>query len=255
VFCAKNKKQFRIPKKVDALAPLVLPEAVVLPQRAPASPADTGPTLRSWGRDLFGGSGRGVEWRVVRVCGLPAELAHAQWEAALHGALHGHGVRAAALSGWRLPCSSEAGHASPAPSYVWRGLGVGYVLVRADRAHAAAAALSACSLRCPGDGALRPLLAELCDAATLRACADAPPTLHGHLHHGAPGAAQQQAHHAAAARGETIVPHFVQANTLELDMSLEWRTLIRAHLIASARLQQQQAAELGKMLRPGATRA
>ncbi len=134
--------------------------------------------------------------------------------------------------------------------------GVGYVLVRADRAHAAAAALSACSLRCPGDGVLRPLLAELCDAATLRAAADAPPTLHGHLQHGTPGAAQQQQpHHAAGARGEAIVPHFVQANTLELDMSLEWRTLVRAHLIASARLQQQQAAELGKMMRPGATRA
>jgi hypothetical protein len=229
--------QFRIPKKPEAeLAPVAPPPPHALgvggasasaPQVATLAAGGTGPTLTSWQRDL----GRSGECRVVRVWGLPPAMQHGEWAGVLRASLSGFGMRSAALSGWRLPSSA------------WRCSGVGYVLVRADRAQAAADRLCSCSLRCPGgDALLRPLVAELCDPKLLEP-RDEP--LYGHLQHGEPKGSSAAA---ARVRNDPIVPHFVQSNTLELDMSLQWRTLLNSHFIGRSRLHEEQAGELAKLL-------
>lgn len=88
---------------------------------------------------------------------------------------------------------------------------------------------------------MRPLFAEVWDVkdADQR---DEP--LIGHVHLGDGGAPSRVR--------SVVVPHFVQSNTLELDMSLQWRTLINLHLVGRSQLHAEQASDLRKILERGA---
>jgi hypothetical protein len=143
--------------------------------------------------------------QIVRVSGLPLDIQHSEWNGVVKAAKLP--VLQTAVSGWVLP------------SNVWQGSGTAYLLCK-DKPTALVALkqLNSLTLRCSATGLLRPLLAELCTASEIKV--DRP--FIGHLDLSDPGR--------AGARGgkDPIVPHFVQSNTLELDMSLQWRALVTA---------------------------
>jgi hypothetical protein len=217
---------FKIPKKhVDPLPPAAaFPPAFAAAGGGFAGgamhAAGTGPTLASWRR-------KGAKASVVKVSGLPPSMSHAEWKDALR--LAGVSCEDTALGGWALPGA------------MWRCSGVGYLLVSAKEAGAAAQRLGAMSLRCPSGQGVRPLFAEECKLEQLEP-RDEP--LVGHLQLGD-----------GATRGrDPIVPHFVQSNTLELDMSLQWRTLVRRQLQARKELHTGHVTTLAAVLHGGAAR-
>ncbi len=216
-----TQQPFRIPKKLDAQpsggAAAVAASAGGALAYGTACAGGTGPTLSQWAKDLRSGS------RLVRVWGLPPDLQHAAWVQLLRGA-HVR-FKEAALCGWQLPLNA------------WRCTGVGYLLLhKVEDARAAVQLLRACSLRCGSATSLRPLCAELVaerDRAALE-LRDEP--LIGHLQ-------------LSSGANDPIVPHFVQSNTHELEMALQWRTLVKTHLVGRSELQAQHTRALSAVIR------
>ena len=167
--------------------------------------------------------------QIVRVSGLPLDIQHSEWNGVVKAAKLP--VLQTAVSGWVLP------------SNVWQGSGTAYLLCK-DKPTALVALkqLNSLTLRCSATGLLRPLLAELCTASEIKV--DRP--FIGHLDLSDPGR--------VGARGgkDPIVPHFVQSNTLELDMSLQWRALVTAQFGGRQGLRISHVQDLARALQPAA---
>ena len=161
--------------------------------------------------------------QIVRVLGLPLDMQHSEWKSLVKSAKLP--ALEASVSGWVLP------------SNTWQGSGTGYLLVREkSEALAALKQLNCTALRCATTGLLRPLFADLCSASELGS--DEP--FIGHLELGD-----------RSMRGrDPIVPHFVQSNTAELDMSLQWRALVSAQYGAREGLRNAHVRELAQAMQP-----
>ncbi len=226
---AAAASSYRIPKKAKA-APDSLPAdgvALAPPLMVVGSTSQVAPSLKSWEADL-----RKEKYRVVRVWGLPPAICPADWNELLRSTLQGLRIKSTSVSGWALPTGA------------WRCMGLGYALVVAADAEAAVQRLSACSLRCPGMNTLRPLFAERFVPPDV-AARDEPIVGHVML---------PDVPHVNVGRGgrDPIVSHFVQSNTLELDMSLQWRTLVNRQLLGRAELLAAHVRELRALLQGGA---
>lgn len=159
--------------------------------------------------------------QIVRVSGLPLDMQHSEWKSLIKSAKLP--ALEASVSGWVLP------------SNTWQGSGTGYLLVR-DKSEALVALkqMNGMALRCVTTGLLRPLFADLCAASELTS--DKP--FIGHLDLGD-----------RIMRGrDPIVPHFVQSNTLELDMSLQWRALVSTQYGAREGLRNAHVHELAQVI-------
>lgn len=184
---------------------------------------ESGPTLGAW-LGKFRGS------QIVRVSGLPLNMQHSEWKRVVKSAKLP--VADTSVSGWVLP------------SATWQGSGTGYLLVEDKRkASAVLAQLNGMSLRCAATGLLRPLFADVCAAAKL--AGDEP--FIGHLELRDESA---QRHTNNARSRNPIVPHFVQSNTLELDMSLQWRALVATQFGGRQGLRSSHVTKLSRALRP-----
>lgn len=220
----QQQKPFRIPKTKQAArdeghpagagpAPLARAAGGVLPTAL----VGHGPTLTSWTSSKVPRS-----CQIVRVSGLPLDMQHLEWKSIVKAKLP---VLEASVSGWVLP------------SNMWQGSGTGYLLMK-DKVGALVALkqLNGMTLRCAATGLLRPLFADLCAASELTG--DEP--FIGHL---------ELSERSMRGR-DPIVPHFVQSNTLELDMSLQWRALVTTQFGGRQGLRSSHVQELARALRP-----
>ena len=156
----------------------------------------------------------------MRAEGLPGWLGQEDWARCLRAA--GLTFEAASLGGWLMPDGA------------WQGDGAGFLLLKRAAQEGALAALGAAALRvCPGPSGLRPLSCRAVTPAQLELGEQVP--LVGHLA-------------LDGADSATLVPHFVQSNTLELNLALQWRRLTRTHALAAHSMHAQQAAKLKPLL-------
>ena len=163
--------------------------------------------------------------QIVRISGLPLDMQHSEWKSVVKAAKLP--VLEASVSGWVLP------------SNLWQGSGTGYVLVK-DKTVASVVLkqLNGMTLRCSTSGLLRPLFADI--LASPEANSDEP--FIGHL---------ELSERKQSMRGrDPIVPHFVQSNTLELDMSLQWRALVSTQFSGRQGLRSSHVQELARALLP-----
>ena len=219
----RPQKPYRIPKLKQPIleegcaagAGLALP-APAAGGTAPVAFEGAGSILTSWTGPK---TPRGCQ--IVRVCGLPLDMQHSEWKGLVKSAKLP--ALEASVSGWVLP------------SNTWQGSGTGYLLVREkSEALAALKQINGMALRCATTGLLRPLFADLCAASEL--CSDEP--FIGHLELGDRSMRDR----------DPIVPHFVQSNTLELDMSLQWRALVSTQYGAREGLRNAHVHELAQVI-------
>ena len=223
----RPQQPYRIPKlkqpvqddgRAAGAAFLAPPARIVGGGAAAVAFEGPGPMLTSWTGPK---TPRGCQ--IVRVSGLPLDMQHAEWKSLVKSAKLP--ALEASVSGWVLP------------SNTWQGSGTGYLLVRdKSEAFGALKQLNGMALRCATTGLLRPLFADLCAASELTG--DEP--FIGHLELGD-----------KSMRGrDPIVPHFVQSNTLELDMSLQWRALVSTQYGAREGLRNAHVRELAQSIGP-----
>ena len=169
--------------------------------------------------------------QVLHVEGVPPYMELSCWKAALQAARVM--CKFTALGGWCLP---DGG---------WRCNGSAYLLCDHAKVNEVRRQLNGAVLKVPGETSMRPLTCSLCDLGSLLPPQN-PPPLPGHFQ--LPAHAREGGSSRTASSNE-VVPHFVQANTLELEFAIQWRALIAQHKLANEIMTKKHATELSLKLR------